>query len=144
MGIIMSFAEFICAFLSVALYGVRRSRLILAVDAANLIFVSIGFLARLKLSFWGLVAHSAYMISVIGGFYIYIFIDYYLGTDGHVKKKLGMNHLSDAAVMLIASLPMFMLFLMGIYSCALLLKLDAELEARKAAENGDYEQNRRY
>jgi len=144
MGIIMSFAEFICAFMSVALYGVRRSKVILAVNAANLVFVTIGLLARLKLSFWGLVAHSTYMISVIGGFYIYIIIDYYLGTDGHVKKELGMGHLSDAAVMIIASLPMFMLFLMGIYSCALLLKLDNELEARKAADNGDYEQNQRY
>jgi len=79
------------------------------------------------------------MISVLGGFYIYIIIDYWLGTDGQVRPELGRYHMSDATVMMISSLPTLLLFIMGIYSCVLLLRLDKELEIRQAAENGDYE-----
>ena len=39
--------------------------------------------------------------------------------------------MSDTWILLILSLPLFGLFVMGIYSCALLLMVDEELDQRK-------------
>lgn len=89
----------------------------------------------MKLSYCGLITHSTYMISVIGGFYIYILIDYFLaGTDLKKGRGHGKDNLNQTTIMILASLPMLLLFIMGIYSCNLFLKVDEELEARRAAE----------
>lgn len=77
----LSVVEFICCLSSLAFYMRRRSRLILALIVFNFIFTCIGLNAKLKLSYWGLLTHATYTISVIGGFYIYIFIDYAMTAD---------------------------------------------------------------
>ena len=81
MAIILGFVEFFCCFLSFFLYSRRRSRVILAFLLINILASCIGFYSKLKLSYCGLLFHSCYTISVIGGVYIYIIIDYFLTTD---------------------------------------------------------------
>ena len=77
-AIVLSFVEFICSLMSVVLYEVRRSRLVLAIIVLNVVMTVFGFKSKVELSYWGLVLHSAYTISIIGGFYIYIIIDYFM------------------------------------------------------------------
>ena len=81
MAIILGFVEFFCCFLSFFLYSRRRSRIILAFLLINILASCIGFYSKLKLSYCGLLFHSSYTISVIGGVYIYIIIDYFLTSD---------------------------------------------------------------
>ena len=59
----------------------RRSRLILGLILMTIFATLGGFYAKIRLSFCGLLAHACYAISFIGGFYIYIMIDY-LVTNG--------------------------------------------------------------
>lgn len=110
--------------------------MILLMTFLNLCFVGVGLCSKLSLSYCGLIVHSTYMISVIGGFYIYIMIDYFLRSTGEKKSGRGLNddNLSESTVMLLTSLPLFLLFIMGCYSLVLLLKVDAELEAREEEE----------
>ena len=124
-SIILSFIEVICCGLSFGFYDIERGRIILALCVLNCVATAIGIFSKLRLSYWGLLAHSCWTISVIGGFYIYIIIDICLRTD----KK--MNGLSDTYVLLITSIPLFALFVMGIYSCVLVLMVDDELDQRK-------------
>ena len=138
-GIIMSAAEFVCSLLSIGFYEKRRSRLILAITIFNFIFVSIGFRAKMKLSYCGLIAHSTYMISIIGGFYLYILIQNAMGSDKQKGRGHGKESLSSTTVLILGSLPMLLLFIMGNYSLNLFLKVDEELEARQMAEQGDVE-----
>lgn len=77
----LSIVEFVCCISSLAFYFRRRSRLILAIIIFNFLFTCIGLNAKTKLSYWGLIIHATYTISVIGGFYIYIFIDYFMKGD---------------------------------------------------------------
>ena len=77
----LSIVEFVCCISSLAFYMRRRSRLILFLIVFNFIFTCIGLRAKMKLSYWGLLIHATYTISVIGGFYIYIFIDYAMTSD---------------------------------------------------------------
>ena len=77
-AITLAVPEMICCFLSVGLYEVRRSRLILAMVVMNIIMTAIGIRAKLKLSYWGLMAHGLYSISLIGGFYIYVLVDFFI------------------------------------------------------------------
>jgi len=83
----LSIVEFVCCFSSLAFYMRRRSRLILAMIIFNFIFTCVGLNAKTKLSYWGLLIHATYTISVIGGFYIYIFIDYAMTKDQVVKTS---------------------------------------------------------
>jgi hypothetical protein len=92
-----------------------------------------GFYAKLKLSYNGLLGHASFMISVLGGFYIYIIIDFIFGTDA----KHNDGALNDITILVITSLPMLSLFLMGIYSLCLVLMLEEEMDARKKANNGE-------
>ena len=80
-AIILGFVEFFCCMLSFFLYSRRRSRIILAFLLFNIFATCIGFYSKLKLSYCGLLMHSSYTISVIGGVYIYIIIDYFLTSD---------------------------------------------------------------
>jgi len=77
----LSIVEFVCCFSSLAFYVRRRSRLIMALIVLNFLFTCVGLSAKTKLSYWGLLIHATYTISVIGGFYIYIFIDYAMTAD---------------------------------------------------------------
>lgn len=83
-----------------------------------------GFYAKLKLSYNGLLAHAVYTISVIGGFYIYIIIDAIFITRNKYNKEstqMEEGNLNDTAIMLATSIPMILLFAMGIYSLILVL-----------------------
>ena len=100
-----------------------------------------GFMAKLKLSYAGLLAHSCYTISVLGGFYIYIMIDYAFGTDRQATNADG-SALNDTTILVISSVPLLGLFVMGIYSLCLLIMMDEEIEARKENDNQVSSSNR--
>ena len=72
----LAYLEIVCCFLSFGFYEVRRAKIIMAFLILNSIFVIIGFYAKLVLSLYMLLADGCYCISVIGGFYIYIMIDF--------------------------------------------------------------------
>ena len=73
--------ELICCLASLLFYARRRSRVILALIVMTWISTAFGFISKLRLSYAGLLAHACFSISVLGGFYIYIMIDYAFGTD---------------------------------------------------------------
>lgn len=73
--------ELMCCIASLAFYARRRSRIILALILMTWISTAFGFMSKLSLSYCGLLTHAVYTISVLGGFYIYIMIDYAIGTD---------------------------------------------------------------
>ena len=129
----LSIVEFICCISSLAFYMRRRSRLILTMMIFNFIFTCIGLNAKTKLSYWGLLIHATYTISVIGGFYIYIFIDYAMTSDQQQKKSSAADDgtgeyksMGQTISMVITSFPMLMLFLMGIYSVTLAIWVEEE------------------
>ena len=62
--------------LSSAQWALRRNRLIAVMTVMNIFFVGFGLLAKMSLNYCGLIMHSTYMISIIGGFYIYIMINF--------------------------------------------------------------------
>jgi len=74
-SIILSFLELFLDLASLYFYVRRRGRIILVVTIGNFIFWAVGMWASLKLSYWGLLSHSLYGISIVGGFYAYIIID---------------------------------------------------------------------
>lgn len=136
----ISIFEFICAISSFAFYARDRARIVLFMCTMSVLATAGGFYAKLTLSYWGLLAHALYSISVIGGFYIYIILSslfqekapetHRQGDDPEQYKRVD----ADIGILITTSLPLFGLFMMGIYSCVLLLKLDAEYEARKSAD----------
>ena len=130
-AIIVSAFEFIFAGLAAVEYSVRRNRLLIVFTFLNLIFVGCGLMAKLTLSYCGLILHSTYMISIIGGFYIYIMINALINS-GKEREGRGLNeqNLNETTIQIIQSLPLLLLFIMGIYSLVLFLKVDSELEAR--------------
>lgn len=68
-------------------------------------------------------------------------IDYAFGTD-RVNNKNSGSPLGDTTILIISSVPLLMLFVMGIYSLCLLIMMDDELEARKDNDrNGDSDRN---
>lgn len=77
-AIVLGYIEFLCCIASLAFYFRRRAKIILVLIIFNFIFTAIGFAAKLNLSYCGLLTHATYTISVIGAFYVYIFIDYAL------------------------------------------------------------------
>jgi uncharacterized membrane-anchored protein len=109
---------------SIAFYARRRSRLILVIIILTVLATIYGFFSKLRLSYCGLLTHALYTISIIGGFYIYIIVDYFLSSDSNGDDK---HFMGDTAIMLITSIPLLGLFVMGIYSAYLLIKLDEEL-----------------
>ena len=82
----LGFVEFFCCLASLAFYARRRSRIILALILMTWVSTAFGFISKLKLSYNGLLCHAVYTISVLGGFYIYIMIDYAFGTDRQVAQ----------------------------------------------------------
>ena len=114
---------------------------ILALILFNFIVTLVGIRAKLTLSYYGLLAHACYAISFIGGFYVYIMLDYFLTAENRAASAKAREArgekpgaLSDTVILILVSIPFFALFVMGIYSMVLLFKVDEELNARKAAE----------
>jgi len=132
-AIVLGFIEAICCLAAFAYYEESRSRVILALCIVNLVASAIGFRAKIKLSWYGLLIHSAYTMAVCGGFYIYVLIDLFFGTN-HADETHDGKSQSGTVVMAISSLPLVGIFAMGIYSCCLLIMVDDELVARKKAE----------
>ena len=134
----LMYLEMFCCILSFGFYARRRSRLILAICIMNIIFTFIGIRAKLTLSYCGLIAHSMYGISVLGGFYIYIMIDSFLTADdtGPAQDDQDGAALSRTTSLLLSSFPMLGLFFMACYSCHFLLMVDDELDRRE-----NYQQN---
>ena len=127
-AIILAFIEFACCVLSFGYYDLRRSRLLLALIIITCLTTLGGLYAKVKCDYCGILAHAMYSISIVGGFYIYIMIDYFVGTD---NKD---NGLSGTIILLVSSIPMFGIFVMGIYSVILASMIDAELEARSKVD----------
>jgi len=88
-AIILGAIELLCCFTSFFLYEIRRSRIIISFLIFNLLATFFGFYQKIRLSYWGLLAHATYTISIIGGFYIYIFIDYFLTRNSDINQKSG-------------------------------------------------------
>lgn len=128
-SITLSFVEFACCLLSFGFYDIERSRVLLAIICLTLFTTAGGLYAKVKLSYAGLLLHAAYSISVVGGFYIYIVIAYFFTTDSQHKGAL-----SDVLTLVICSLPMFAIFIMGIYSVVLATMLEKETDARKKVD----------
>ena len=103
----------------------------------NFIFTFIGFYAKLSLSYWGLLAHAIWTISVIGALYIYIIIDNFLGMESTPAGGATDGTLSATVIMLITSLPMLCLFFMGFFSLYLASKMETEITERKNKESGN-------
>jgi len=134
-AIILAFVEFGCCLLSFGFYDIERSKALLVVLLLTFVTTIGGLYAKVRLSYSGLLLHSFYNIPVVGGFYIYILIAWFFTSD---SKHDGA--LSDTITLLISSIPMFAIFIMGIYSCVLAIKVEEELEARakvnKASNSG--------
>lgn len=138
-AIILGVIELFCCIASFFLYEIRRSRIIISFLIVNLLATCFGFYQKLRLSYWGLLAHATYTISIIGGFYIYIFFDYFMTRNQDDQKSKGQ--LSQTIVLIISSLPLLGLFGMGIYSCYIVLKLDDEFESRRKNDRQRQETN---
>jgi zinc transporter ZupT len=80
-AIIISCFELFCCFSSSLFYEQRRSKIILMLVFMSFVATAGGFYAKLLLSYNGLVCHSIFAISFIGGFYIYIMVDYALSES---------------------------------------------------------------
>jgi len=78
--------EVMCCFACFIFYVRRRNRLILALIVMNFIATMVGIYSKLTLSYFGLLAHACYAISFIGGFYVYIIIDYMLTSERRAKQ----------------------------------------------------------
>ena len=63
------------------LYEVRRGRIIILINFLTCVFTAIGIWAKLNLDYWGLLAHGLFMCCVLGGFFIYILIEYFVTRD---------------------------------------------------------------
>ena len=126
----ITIVEAICDFASIFFYIRRRSRLVLAIDILNFLFVFIGLYGKLTLSYFALASHALYTLSIVGGFYIYIMIDSYI-VEHLNQEHLHQHQMSQFKVLLLSSLPLLGIFAIGIISCILFLRLDEELEHRK-------------
>ena len=125
-SIIFSFVEVLCIVASLALYARRRSRVLLAIIILIFFTCLLGVYSKVRLSYWGLLTHAVITISVIGGFFLYTIIDIAIGTDRPQGSGIG-----ETAILLLLSLPLLVIFILGITSLNLFLDVDDELEERK-------------
>ena len=125
-AIVLGIIEFFCCIASIAFYARRRSRIILAIIVGAFLACILGMFAKLTLQFESLLCHAAFTIAVIGGFYIYLIIDFSVTDD----KNQSSGGLSEVMILILLSLPLLFIFVMGIYSLVLVLMLDEEIEAR--------------
>jgi hypothetical protein len=127
-AIVIGFLEFICCFLSFGFYDLRRSKALLVVIILTVLTTAYGFRSKLQLNYCGILFHAMYTVPVIGGFYIYQIVDFIFGTDSGSTED---GRLSGSLILVLSSLPLFFLFLMGIYSIYLVSLIDDELDERK-------------
>ena len=80
-ALVLAAAEVLCCVLSFGFYDLRRGRVVLAICLGSCLTTAGGIYAKLKLHYWGLLAHSCWTISFMGGFYIYIIIDIFLRSN---------------------------------------------------------------
>jgi hypothetical protein len=125
-AIVLGFIEFACCIASIALYSRRRSRLIIALIIAMFVVCIWGVYSKIRLSYWGLLSHAVFTISVVGGFFIYTVIEIILEGD----KNSQVAGLNEGTILLLLSIPLLLIFVMGIYSLILFLDVDEELEER--------------
>lgn len=117
---------------SLYFYIRRRGKIVLAVTILNFLMWWVGLWATMKLHYYGLMAHAVYGISLVGGFYIYIIIDGLIVAGGDIEMaNQDDGQLSQFWVRIISSLPHLGIFMMGIYSLVLLIRLDDEISSRK-------------
>jgi len=126
----LGFMEIACCFATVVFYMRRRSGLILLLFVMNFLATIGGFYAKVKLSYVGLVIHGMYTVAVIGGFYIYIFIDNALSPQDTKTLESG-DQINSTGVLIITSIPLLGLFCMGIYSIVLAGRVEEELDERE-------------
>lgn len=129
-AIILGFIEFLCCCACIVYYTRRKSKVILAFVVLCFIFSLFGMWAKIRLSSWGLLTHAFFTIGVVGGLYIYEIIDICFGTDKNVHSS-GMD---ETTVIILTSLPLLIIFGLGIYSLVLFFMVDEELEAREEAD----------
>jgi hypothetical protein len=98
----------VCLILSLGLFIKRRSRIILAGFLSALVFNIIGYIGVLRMRLFHLFVYSFFTVTVIGAFYVYLLIDYFIKPD--------KDSLSDSIVMFILSLPFLLIFVSGIHS----------------------------
>jgi len=125
-AIIIGFVEMVFAIAGFGFCARRRSKLIVGIIIMTILATIAGFISKVKLSYCGLLTHALYTISIIGGFYIYIIIDFFLSSDSQSTGDKDL--MTDTVIMLITSIPLLGLFIMGIYSAYLLIKIDEELQ----------------
>lgn len=125
-AIVLAFVEFVCGLLSFGFYDLRRSRVLLVIILLTLLTTVGGLYAKIKLNYCGILAHAMYTVPVIGGFYIYILVDFFLGTDSDSSG----GH-SGTTILILSSLPLLFIFCLGCYSIKLVAMIDDELESRK-------------
>lgn len=130
-AIIIGFIEMVMSIASLGFYIARRSRRSLVFILVTILATVAGFYAKLKLSYCGLLSHALYSISIIGGFYIYVMIDTIVLQDTKVTNTDEDRIKSNLTIIIICSLPLLGLFIMGMYSAYLLIKIDDELELRQ-------------
>lgn len=130
-AIILAFLEFACCLLMFGFYDLRRSRILLAIIIITILTTAAGFYAKIKLSYWGILGHALYTVPIIGGFYIYILVEYFAGID---RNNTSDGRLSDTFILIISSMPMLAIFFMGIYSVVLAIMIEDELEHRRKTD----------
>ena len=127
-AIILGYIELFLIFCLIPYFVKRRSKIVIAIVILAFGVSILGLWAKIRLSWWGLMVHSCFTVAVIGGFYIYQVIDFCVGTD---TPTGGIN---ETGLLVVMSLPLLFIFILGLYSLYLLLKIDDELEQRKIAD----------
>ena len=118
-------------------YEVRRARIILAMNVITCIVTACGIWSKLTVSYWGLMLHGFFMCCVLGGFFIYIYIEYFLtadrsnGTHDLRDEEIRKEAMGDTSVQVLISLPLLLLFAMGIVSLRLFCRIDEIYEERE-------------
>ena len=119
--------EFLCCIAALGLCTRERSGIVTMIIFLAFLSSIGGSFAKLVLSWWGLLIHATLTIAAIGGFYIYSLISFFFRVDHHE----GIGGLDESFILFLLALPLFFIFLMGIYSLVLLLMVDEELDDRK-------------
>jgi heme/copper-type cytochrome/quinol oxidase subunit 2 len=131
-AIILGFVEMVCCLASLAFYMNRKSRLIIVLIVMNWFATALGFYAKLRLSYCGLLSHAIYTISIIGGFYIYIIVDFiFTYKKYNTDLNSDIEPMSQTIIQILTTVPFLAMFFMGIYSVVLSFKVEDELEERK-------------
>lgn len=117
---------------SLYFYIRRRGGVVLVVTLFNFLFWGIGMWATMRLHYYGIMSHAIYSLSVVGGFYIFIIIDAIIAdAKNYSAANQDDGQMSRVGVRILSSLPHLGIFMMGIYSLILLLRLDDEIDQRK-------------